>query len=370
MRDNQYDTVPDALKAAKEKNFNFRFTVENGSLRCLETNDLFSPADLTLKASYHAGGVSDPNESLMVYLLQTSSGIKGTLTDTYANPEVLELIKKIQRDQSGVAGAIDGKRCLNCGAPLSGPYCAQCGQKDEHLHEPFWKLAGHFIGDLFHFDSKFIHTMVPLLFRPGFLTNEFISGRRKQYMQPVPLYIFLSAVFFILLFLVNNPAEKIISGMSTGQPQVQQAMDSLKAEMQKDSTLNAEGNPADSILDKAYNPGNLHLSFNTKDSLPATVEAYHDSILKLPASDRPGWLRQFFDRKQIELQAKDSKEVIKELVETATHNIPKLMFFLLPVFALVLKLVYVRRKIYLVDHGIFTLHYHSFVFIFFTVLLL
>jgi hypothetical protein len=75
-------------------------------------------------------------------------------------------------------------------------------------------------------------------------------------------------------------------------------------------------------------------------------------------------------KREIEMKHRGSADVLKEFSEALIHNIPKLMFFLLPVFALILKLVYVRRKIYLFDHAIFTLHFHSFIFLFFTLLLL
>ena len=79
---------------------------------------------------------------------------------------------------------------------------------------------------------------------------------------------------------------------------------------------------------------------------------------------------QYLERRQIELEGRGQKEVLKEISEKILHNIPKLMFFLLPVFALLLKLLYVRKKVYFVDHAIFTLHYHSFIFLLLTLVML
>lgn len=90
----------------------------------------------------------------------------------------------------------------------------------------------------------------------------------------------------------------------------------------------------------------------------------------LPENKKPGIIREYFDRKSIELNSRDSEEILSAFAESLSHNLPKLMFFLLPVFALILKLVYIRRKIYFADHAVFTLYLHSFIFLFFTIALL
>src|SRR5215510_6945655 len=98
----------------------------------------------------------------------------------------------------------EAKHCLNCGAVLTGKYCSECGQKDQDLHDSFWHLTGHFVGDIFHFDSKFFRTLTPLLIKPGFLTIEYMRGKRAGYMKPVQLYFFISVVFFLFYFSFFN----------------------------------------------------------------------------------------------------------------------------------------------------------------------
>ncbi len=73
--------------------------------------------------------------------------------------------------------------------------------------------------------------------------------------------------------------------------------------------------------------------------LPSTVELYQDSILKLSPDSMPGFFQQIIDKKIIETRIKGGREVLRELAETSNHNLPKLMFVLLPVFALLLKLL-------------------------------
>src|ERR1700748_1877375 len=90
--------------------------------------------------------------------------------------------------------------CLNCGTILEGHYCHNCGQENLQIKESFGHMMNHAISDYFHFDHQFFHMLKPLLFKPGFLTNEYMAGKRVQFLHPVKMYIFISVVYFILLF--------------------------------------------------------------------------------------------------------------------------------------------------------------------------
>ncbi len=285
------------------------------------------------------------------------------------------------------------KHCLNCGALLTGSYCSACGQKDVELHESFWHLLAHFTGDFFHFDSKFFRTMIPLMVKPGFLTNEYIRGKRASYMKPVQLYIFVSVVFFLIYFsffsthLINptdvheNPAALLSDSALKKDslliarlkampiPDAEQVIDSLNrlsVNSVLDSVLDQSESPI-SVRSGNQQPNVVRFTVNDAENLPKTVEAYKDSINKLPKDRRPGLIRQAIDIKTIEIDQRRREEgtasLLEALQENFMHNIPKLMFLLLPFFALILKLLYVRKNVYLVDHAIFTLHFHSFLFL-------
>ena len=90
-------------------------------------------------------------------------------------------------------------RCRNCGATLRGEYCHHCGQREGRGDLHFADAAGEVLGDLFTWDSRFWRTLFPLVFRPGFLTAEFIAGRRARYVPPFRLYIIISFVLFLVL---------------------------------------------------------------------------------------------------------------------------------------------------------------------------
>lgn len=81
-----------------------------------------------------------------------------------------------------------------------GRYCHVCGQENLVPKETFWHLVAHFIYDVTHFDGKFFATLKYLIFKPGFLSEEYIKGRRMTYLHPIRMYVFSSAIFFLVFF--------------------------------------------------------------------------------------------------------------------------------------------------------------------------
>ncbi|MEJ2533779.1 MAG: DUF3667 domain-containing protein, partial [Halioglobus sp.] len=99
----------------------------------------------------------------------------------------------------------DEKRhCLNCDAILTGEYCHQCGQRAGRRELTFSGLLAEFADELFTWDSRLWRTLVPLLFRPGFLSAEFMAGRRARYVPPLRLYLIISFLLFLVLSLPGN----------------------------------------------------------------------------------------------------------------------------------------------------------------------
>ncbi|HMC99461.1 MAG TPA: DUF3667 domain-containing protein, partial [Ferruginibacter sp.] len=92
------------------------------------------------------------------------------------------------------------RNCLNCNAQLYGKYCHICGQENIQPKETVWHLVSHFFQDITHFDGKFFNTLGLLVFRPGFLSREYVAGRRASYLNPIRMYVFTSAIFFLIFF--------------------------------------------------------------------------------------------------------------------------------------------------------------------------
>lgn len=121
-----------------------------------------------------------------------------------------------------VAGAIEGREpgkavegdCLNCGAPLAGPFCGQCGQS-AHPHRKLTHVFEEFLHGLLHFDTKAWRTLPMVLFRPGTLTRNFVYGKRARYISPIALFLFtIFLMFFVFSFAlppvdINAPVQTV-----------------------------------------------------------------------------------------------------------------------------------------------------------------
>src|SRR6188508_2088505 len=93
----------------------------------------------------------------------------------------------------------------------------------------------HFFYDITHFDGSFFVTLKDLLFKPGFLSKEYMLGRRKKYLHPVRMYVFTSAVFFLVFFSMFHVSENEIS-KSDQRAKVEEGFSTIKAEAFKNAT--------------------------------------------------------------------------------------------------------------------------------------
>lgn len=92
----------------------------------------------------------------------------------------------------------EANSCANCNQELAGKYCHQCGERKIHGHDlEIRHFMHHAMHELTHLDSKVFATLRYLFTRPGFLTQEYIAGRRGRYMKPLALFLITSAVFLL-----------------------------------------------------------------------------------------------------------------------------------------------------------------------------
>src|SRR4030088_1233105 len=96
--------------------------------------------------------------------------------------------------------------CENCGAPMAGPFCAQCDQAAIDYRRSFRHIIVDVLDSFLNWDSKFFATIGWLIARPWHLTNQFLAGRRVRYVHPLRLYLLVSILFF---FAVTYGAKSI-----------------------------------------------------------------------------------------------------------------------------------------------------------------
>ncbi|MDP1843455.1 MAG: DUF3667 domain-containing protein [Sediminibacterium sp.] len=285
------------------------------------------------------------------------------------------------------------KNCLNCNAVVQGRFCHVCGQQNIEPREGFWNMLTHFVFDLFHFDGKFFSTIKFLLFKPGYLSQEHLSGRRADYLHPIRMYIFTSAFFFLLFFSFNNMEDAI--QISKVDPYTRKAqflelqelkakyakqIDSVKTTKAKDSlrqmlfqvnsdvnllqTDSSKYHPLKSLGDTADNYNMINLtSDNTKYR---TKAEYLASQQKLPKAKQDGYILKKIKLQQIHLNNdfETTRDAWSEVIKNFFHQFPKMLFISLPIFAFVLYLIYIRRKKYFFsDHLVYSLHLYCAFFI-------
>ena len=217
------------------------------------------------------------------------------------------------------------RTCRNCGAPVDGAYCAACGQETAlrlpTLREFLREAAGRYVA----LDGRFWRTMFALLARPGFLTREYLAGRRRRYIRPARLYLFATLIFFAVTRLLVGPIDIF----------------EVRADTPEEAKYLSP--------DKGFN-----------------VQMGEDAFGSLALQKR--WNR--FNN----LRRSDKAE---QLGEGMLRYAPYALFVLLPAFALLLKLVYLgRRRRYprrprlYGEHLVFAAYDHAFVFVAATIMLL
>ncbi|WP_333877422.1 DUF3667 domain-containing protein [Flavobacterium sp.] len=268
------------------------------------------------------------------------------------------------------------KTCLNCRYVVENRFCPNCGQENTDTRKTFHHLFIHFFEDLTHYENAFWKTIRNLLLKPASLTKEYLSGKRLSYLAPVRLYIFISFVTFLLISLFpdeSQPEAVTLKENKKGEMIqysvngiVSQDYKHLSKEEIKILELHQKGalteRESDSLLvlvregkiekEKKSDKGFLTLWYDSIEQM--------DSIRKL----NPEAISDFeydLNKRSIEINEKYSdKEIEQKFQEAIWHNIPKVLFIYMPLFAFVLWLFHNKKRWYYFDHGIFTLHYFSF----------
>lgn len=300
-------------------------------------------------------------------------------------------------------------RCLNCETLLDSSYnhCPKCGQLNNDNNVSFGTLFKDFFSNYFALDSRFTHSFKPFFIKPGYLTNKFNEGKRMSYANPVRLYLIVSLFFF---FIFTNVGKKIvtdsdnkISTSSNSKDNIETSISDIdsvsmaelyeikertglgfKAVMRTlpkedkkkiidkigvDSAALFHIIPKDTVKRKKKTPNpDEELGFmddrkfnwdlydtELKENDDLTNQQILDSIYIDSASD----LELLIAKQKIKVDRTETEYFIGD----ALKNLPIMMFVLLPIFALILKLLYVRRQVLYIKHLIHALHLHAFAYL-------
>lgn len=275
------------------------------------------------------------------------------------------------------------KNCLNCGTTVLGRYCHKCGQENIVPHETFGHMVKHFFYDITHFDSQFFDSVKYLVTRPGFLSKQYMLGKRASYLNPIKMYVFTSAVFFLIFFSLYSVNPNISEAIILSENEFKKAeiaayeksknkKDSLAIGQVFDLMRSGSDTTSEKKVDSAFKKkikrdNNRGINFSYENVEYKSLSEY-DSIQKtLGAAERDNWFKKAITRKNLQLKDKytgDNNKLLKDIGNKFIHSFPYMLFVSLPLYALFLKLLYIRnKKFYFADHGIFLVHLYIFTFI-------
>jgi hypothetical protein len=260
--------------------------------------------------------------------------------------------------------------CLNCSTRFTDPafvFCPVCGQENEPRVLPFSTVVREACAEFVQIDGKLARTFWALLFHPGFLTNQFLEGRRIAYLSPLKMYLFTSASFFLIASLVfpvtGNDVENYLQRLTLKER-------SASAPRPKGAPVNLRLNVAPderaALADKTrwVKVPPFRLSGQTIDikKLPASVYEYREAQDKRLEAGRPtdGVVVQAVKRKLIRLRESPGDAILAICVGTLSN----MTLFAVPLLALFMLPLYLRRhKRLYIEHFVFQLHCHTFFFI-------
>ncbi|MFN0189194.1 MAG: DUF3667 domain-containing protein [Bacteroidia bacterium] len=266
--------------------------------------------------------------------------------------------------------------CLNCNTPLSietDNFCSNCGQVNNTKKETALGLVKELVEEFLHLDSKVMKSLVPLLFKPGLLTVDYNQGKRARYFHPVRMFLIVTVIMFIVSnFSISQyerkRQEKINSYLA----------DSVKAgidprSIRPDSLYSFDTETLE--FERVANPSendnrpNFYWSFGEVKVQKDTLQRFLDQGITDPTAlmDTFKIKKTFFNTIFFSQAIKSQLAGNEKIVDYYKHKLPWLLFSLMPVFAFVLYLFYIRRKIFFVDHLIYAFHLHTATFVILTI---
>ncbi len=249
--------------------------------------------------------------------------------------------------------------CANCGRSLKEDFkfCPECGQTRKSLRITLGSLIKQSLGDLFSYDSKLWHSLVPLIIKPGYLTKQYLEGKRVRYIPPIRLYIFISLIYFIIMGINLDTEDLTISSKPQDRNMVEIFQDSVKT----------------TVIENTSPDDGTYLSFGEKEVSMDTLEQWIVDEREHQLVDSLGWKNTRMNNYLAKLIVQKSVKAfgepgywIRQMVTAASY----LMFVMMPLLAVFLMMLFYKNKNYFTEHLIHSFHLHAFIFICLTLFLL
>ena len=242
-------------------------------------------------------------------------------------------------------------RCENCGAQLQGHWCARCGQATIDYRRSFRHVIADVLESFLNWDSKFFATLALIIVKPWRLTNDFLAGKRIRYVHPLRLYLLASILFF---FAVNYWAKAIHVTPHHISPEERAAIEAKLKDKNLPPAVRVE-------VENALRSENDEQAEESARGTPTPKEMATPIVDFGPSENPQTSIRTWLETRAKEKMGEHGTKM-DLFIRTLISNLPYMMLFCIPLFALVLKVLYVRRRIFYIDHLIYALHIHTFAY--------
>lgn len=271
--------------------------------------------------------------------------------------------------------------CQNCSQRFESQYsfCPYCGMKSKDKLT-LGILFNNTISNYFSVDARIFRSVIPLMFKPGYLAEQFVNGRRLVYMHPAQMYLFVSVVFFSLFsFISRKQTDRFNAAIMAEIEQDRDAMDPPKWRPKDSLYLNPtqvrveeHSSASTAVLDRSEDKTPEGWRFKTRPNSAIKLdfnEVEIDSMLAAGASDEEIYRKMGMQDDSSALVKRIFAQILKffknksvgSILQAFYDSIPLAMFILLPIFAVFLKLLYFRKGRY-VYHLVFAFYFFAFIF--------
>jgi hypothetical protein len=289
-----------------------------------------------------------------------------------------------------------GEECLNCGTPLDveDKYCHQCGQLNSKKQLALKDFFGEFFSNIFSYDSRIWRTIKHLLFKPGFVSKQFISGKRLSYANPFRFFLSVCIVFFLMIQTIefvekytndevakvlnkNDDQEKetlsekeleeienkpyvgnFIANQLREEQSREEKKDSLKAiKKNEEPTVVITQKHLDSLgsIHRFFKQLDYYESFTSKNDITKPEKA-----LAKMGHDNTRWNQAVYEKTLFLKNIGDNPSI---LIDIILPKLPVFLFLFTPVLTLFLWFLYLRRDFTYMEHLIFAFNVFTFVFL-------
>jgi hypothetical protein len=239
----------------------------------------------------------------------------------------------VEHEQGTIRLADNSERCLNCSRALpdGDNYCAVCGQKRQPLRRTMRDIGAEFWDSTLGIDSKLIRSFRNLLFRPGFLTAAYLQGKRVEYLRPVSLFLLTAGILFLTLEWMagaNIERELISSGRK--------------------------------LVSISVLPGfNITVPSSELERIRKASDDELVTIVGLEKEELPQFVRRIL-KEALRTIRDDGVAVLRQQIAGVAS---KLVPILVPLMAILVKLLHLRKQLYFAEAVVYCLHLHAVAFI-------